>query len=290
MKSKLLIAISSFKKLILLPFNKFAKNTEKVTNMAMYDNENTVRATFDLNYISEYLIQAQWAEFIELKKIIHEISERQKSPITVLDIGIGNARVPKHLCGIKDIWDKIAFYDGTDNAMACIEISNKEIKLLNIGDKLAAHLIDASNLDTWNKKYDLVICTWFTAGNFYPDGFPFETYKGSGQRLDLSANKKFTRVFNHAYNLLHSGGEVVIGACYIDNEATRLRQEESYRKMGMTVITDEKDSFTATEERFWSQRFTKEKLFSYLNFVDPGKITFTPLDTYNYAMQVRIRK
>src|SRR6266498_1945302 len=97
MKSKLSIAISSFKKLIPLPFNKFAKNTEKVTNMPMYDNENTVRTTFDLNYINEYLIQAQWAEFIELKKVIHEISERQKSPITILDIGIGNARVPKHL-------------------------------------------------------------------------------------------------------------------------------------------------------------------------------------------------
>ena len=35
----------------------------------MYDNENTVKASFDLNYVSEYLIQAQWAEFIELKKV-----------------------------------------------------------------------------------------------------------------------------------------------------------------------------------------------------------------------------
>jgi hypothetical protein len=29
---------------------------------------------------------------------------------------------------------------------------------------------------------------------------------------------------------------------------------------------------------------------SYLSFVDPTKISFTPLDTYNYAMQVRIRR
>lgn len=258
--------------------------------MAMYDNENTVKVSFDLNYISEYLLQAQWAEFIELKKVIHEIAERINSPVAILDIGIGNARIPKHLSGIKDIWDKVAYYDGTDNAMACVEISNEEIDRLGIGDKTVAHFFDAANLATWQKKYDMVITTWFTAGNFYPDDFPFDSYKESGKRLDLTTNKKFTSIFRSAYNLLNPGGEIVIGACYKDNDSTRLKQEESYRKMGMTVITDEKDSFTATKDCFWSQRFTKEKIFSYLDFIPQNKFKFTSLDTYEYAMQVRIRK
>ena len=258
--------------------------------MAMYDNEITVRGSFDLSYVSEYLIQAQWAEFIELKKVIHEIAERKGAPVTILDIGIGNARIPKHLSGIKDIWDKVAFYDGTDNAMACVEISNEEIKRLGISDKTAAHFFDAANLAGWQKKYDMVITTWFTAGNFYPDDFPFDTYKESGKRLDLATNKKFTSIFQSAYDLLNPGGEIVIGACYKDNDSTRLKQEESYQKMGMTVITDEKDSFTATKDCFWSQRFTKEKIFSYLDFIPQNKFKFTSLDTYEYAMQVRIRK
>ena len=258
--------------------------------MAMYDNKNTVAASFDLNYISEYLLQAQWAEFIELKKVITEIAERSKRPITILDIGIGNARIPKHLCGIKDIWEKVAFYDGTDNAMACVDISNAEIEKLLIGDKTTAHFFDAANLDTWDKKYDMVITTWFTAGNFHPENFPFDSYKNSDKKLDLTTNEKFTTIFRNAYNLLNPGGEVVLGACYLDNEPTRLKQEESYQKMGMTVITDEADSFTATKEKFWSQRFTKEKIFSYLNFIPEDKFTFTPLDTYEYAMQVRIKK
>lgn len=258
--------------------------------MAMYDNEKTVRGSFDLNYISEYLIQAQWAEFIELKKVIHEISERKKQPITILDIGIGNARIAKHLSNIKDIWDKVAFYDGTDNAMACVNISNDVIKELGIGNKVSAFFLDATNLDSLNKKYDMVITTWFTAGNFYPDDFPFDNYKGSGKRLDLNENKKFTSIFNKAYNLLNSGGEIVLGACYKDNNATRLKQEESYRKMGMMVITDEKDSFTATKDQFWSQRFTKERLFQYLNSIPRDKFIFNDLDTYEYAMQVRIKK
>jgi hypothetical protein len=258
--------------------------------MAMYDNENTVRTSFDLNYISEYLVQAQWAEFIELKKVITEIALRNKRPVTILDIGIGNARIPQHLCGIKDIWDKIAFYDGTDNAMACVDISKNKIKKLNIIDKVAAHYFDAANLDKWNKKYDMVICTWFTPGNFHPDDFSFDSYKNSGKKLDLTSNEKFTTIFRNAYDLLHAGGEVVIGACYLDNNATRLKQEESYLKMGMTLITDEADSFTATKEKFWSQRFTKEKIYSYLSFIPEDKFSFTPLDSYEYAMQVRIRK
>ena len=258
--------------------------------MAMYDNENTVEKSFDLNYISEYLIQAQWAEFVELKKVITELYTQKGSPISILDIGIGNARIPQHLCGVKEIWDMIASYDGMDNALACVDISTKNIADLKIQDKVTAFFFEAINLHNWEKTYDMIITTWFTAGNFYPDNFPFETYSSTVENLDLSANEKFTTIFKNACNLLNSGGEVVIGACYIDNEGTRLKQEESYRKMGMTVITSPADSFTATKEGFWSQRFTKQKLFNYLPFVDRSKMVFKELDTYNYAMQVRIRK
>lgn len=258
--------------------------------MAMYDNENTVEKSFDLHYISEHLTQAQWAEFIELKKVITRLSVQQARPVTILDIGIGNARIPKHLSGIKEMWDMVASYDGTDNAQSCVEISNKNIADLGITDKVSASFFEAVNLDKWPKKYDLIITTWFTAGNFYPDNFSFENYEATNERLNLSTNEKFELIFKNAYSLLLPGGELLIGACYIDNESTRLKQEESYRKMGMTVITKPEDSFTATREGFWSQRFTKEKLRSYLSFVIPEKVTFTPLDTYNYAMQVAIKK
>lgn len=258
--------------------------------MAMYDNDNTVEKSFDLNYISEHLIQAQWAEFIELKKVITELAQQKGSPINILDIGIGNARIPKHLSGVKEIWQMVGSYDGTDNAQACVDISTKNIAAYNIQDKVSAFFFEATDLNNWHKKYDLVITTWFTAGNFYPDNFSFENYKNATERLDLSVNKKFIAIFKNAYNLLNPGGEVVIGACYIDTESTRKKQEESYGKMGMTVITSPEDSFTATAEGFWSQRFTKEKLKNYLSFVQPDKIMFTALDTYDYAMQVRIKK
>jgi hypothetical protein len=108
--------------------------------------------------------------------------------------------------------------------------------------------------------------------------------------LDLSENEKFTTIFSNAYSLLQPNGEIILGACYIDNDSTRKKQEQSYQKMGMTIITNDKDSFTATKEKFWSQRFTQEKIRAYMPFVNPKNILFTPLDPYDYAMQIRIRK
>jgi hypothetical protein len=258
--------------------------------MGMYDNNDIFEKSWDKNYLTEELIQAQWAEFIELKKVITELYQNKKTPLAILDIGIGNARIAKHLSGIPEMWDMVASYDGTDNAEACVQLSRQTANALKINDKVSVFLEDAINLDKWHKKYDLIIITWFTAGNFYPNTFNFETYNSTSKRFDLSRNEKFDTIFSNLYKLLNTEGEIVIGACYIDNNRTRLKQEDSYRKMGMTIITNEKDSFTATKEKFWSQRFTREKLLDYLCFVDPKKIKFTALDTYDYAMQLRIKK
>ncbi len=258
--------------------------------MPMYDNDDIVKASFNYHYISDYLIQAQWAEFVELKKVIAEIYEQMKVPISILDIGVGDGRIPRNLCHITEIWDKVTAYHGTDNAQACVDLSLQTAKALGIEDKFNVHLYEATDLVNWKLGHDLVICTWFTPGNFYPDGFNFNTYKAGSAVVNLECNDKFEIVFSAAYGLLKPGGELVLGACYIDNDSTRLKQEESYRKMGMEVITSAGESFTATRQGFWSQRFTREKLMQYLHFAAPGQISFTALDTYDYAMQVRVKK
>ena len=49
--------------------------------MKMYDNENTFQKSFDENYLSEELLQAQWSEFVELKKIITQLFIKKKSQL-----------------------------------------------------------------------------------------------------------------------------------------------------------------------------------------------------------------
>ncbi|MBI4158956.1 class I SAM-dependent methyltransferase [Candidatus Woesearchaeota archaeon] len=253
----------------------------------MYDDLKHIEDTFTENNLSEYLIQAQWAEFVELKKAITELYEKNKSHLTILDIGVGDARILKHLVGIEEIWKMIKHYEGIDVAQNCIDISNKIIKDLKISKKTSVKLLDAVNLKRLNKKYDLIISTWFTVGNFYPFDFDFKNLK-HGQ--DMSKNDKIETIFKQAYDMLNSGGEIVIGSMYIDNEETRKKQEDSYKSFGWKIITDKRDCFTATKDGWWSLRFTKKRVHDSLNFIPKNKISFIPLDTYNYAMMVRIKK
>src|SRR5437867_2421200 len=116
--------------------------------MGIYDTENSVITSFDADFIPEELLQAQWAEFIELKKIIAEQFSIKKRALSILDIGIGSARIVKHLSPIKEIWDLIGTYDGIDNAIPCINISKKAVVDLNIGDKFSVIFLEADKLDS----------------------------------------------------------------------------------------------------------------------------------------------
>ena len=253
----------------------------------MYDNDKHVSDTFNETNLSEYLLQAQWAEFIELKKAINSLYLEKKKPLKILDIGIGDARILKHLFGISELWSKIDFYKGIDVAQNSVDLSLKLVSELAIGKKVAVQLLDAVELDSLTEKYDLIISTWFTAGNFYPFNFSFENFKSG---YDMSTNDKFTLILSKAYDLLWKKGELIIGSMYIDNEGTRKHQENAYEHFGWTVITDENDCFTATSSGWWSQRFTKQRVLNYLPNIPKNKFTFINLDTYDYAMMVKIKK
>jgi GNAT superfamily N-acetyltransferase/SAM-dependent methyltransferase len=260
-------------------------------NSALYESEDRVEKSFDMGALPEEQQQAQWAELVELKKAIHEVWKRRKAPIEILDIGVGNGRVMRRLHGIPEVWAQVGRYVGVDNAEACVELTEKTVAELGISDKVSVHFLDVQNLAQWKDQYfDIIMTTWFTGGNFAPLDFPFEHYNPRENRLDLRVNSSFDKVFYQAYQMLRPGGELILGAVYVDSPATRARQEAFYKRLGMTVITDEQDRFTATKERFWSQRFTERLIRKYFHYVSPGKITLIPLDTYDFAMQVRLKK
>ncbi|MFE3869147.1 hypothetical protein ACFX5E_13840 [Flavobacterium sp. LS2P90] len=139
----------------------------------------------------------------------------------MLDVGIGNARIVKHLSAIPEMWNMIKLYDGIDNAEICVNLARNTANELNIEDRVTVYFLDAVKLNQLQKQYDLIIITWFTAGNFYSENFPFENYNLLSEKIDLSKNKKFDTIFTFAYKMLNANGEILIGACYIDNENTR---------------------------------------------------------------------
>lgn len=248
--------------------------------------------------MTPYHRQAQWAELVKLKMIIGDTYNMLGRPLTIFDIGIGDSRVPLLLSEVAT-WDKIAKYVGIDISRACIAKSKRIIKARGIGNKVEVILFDATKLglnshEVLESKYDLAICTYFTAGDFNPVEIGIQT-KENGLIVDydtkaLRPNRNFVAVFRGAFDLLRNGGKIVIGSIYCNNDFVRKIQEDFYRKCGMTVITSPKDVFTATKEGFWSERFSEHRIYNYLAWIPRSKIEIVPLDDYNFALMIIINK
>lgn len=256
----------------------------------MYQNKK-VDHTLDKRYMTTPLKKAQKEEFKKLKEIILQLPDEN---IKILDIGVGDARIPI-LLRKTNLWNKIGLYVGFDNSKIEIERAKKIIK----DRKIKLFYFEANNLNNkksiiTKNKYELIICTYFTPGNFKPDEIKLNV-SADGTIVHypincLNPNKKFVKIFRSAYQLLRQGGKIILGSVYIDSDINMRKQEAFYKKCGMTVITTKKDSFTATEEGFWSQRFTKERIYQYFSWLDRKDIDFIPLDNYNFAWMVVISK
>lgn len=258
---------------------------------------NRVEAQRTLNprYMTVYHQHAQWAELLRLKEIIGELHSYSKHPLRILDIGVGFGRIPRLLSRV-DTWKKISRYIGIDNSKFSVNTAKRIMKSIGIADKVNVILFDGTNLCTSSdeillkERFDAVLCTYFTAGDFQPDEIALQTAEnGMIAEYDvnvLKPNKRFVAVFEGAYRLLRDNGKIIIGSVYCDTDLARRVQEDFYQRCGMTVITTSKDSFTATSQGFWSQRFDKHRIYKYLSWVPNDKIRFLPLDDYEFALAV----
>lgn len=260
----------------------------------MYKHKKVDR-TLDEKFMTPFLKKAQTAEFRELKNVIEKVYSEDRKPLNILDIGVGDGRIPL-LLSKEPVWKKINLYIGIDNSRIEIKKSKRAIKKRELENRVKIFYLDAANLNKKNSseifkhRYDLAMCTYFTPGDFKPDEIRIKTGKNGlilpYPKTSLEPNKKFVRIFKATYKLLKDNGKLVLGTTYIDTDRNRIRQEEFYKKCGMTVITSKNDPFTATKEGFWSQRFTKKRIYDYFSWLKKEKIKFVPLDNYNFARMI----
>lgn len=254
--------------------------------------------TLNPTYMTAYHQQAQWAELFRLKETIGETFAVRNDKLRILDIGIGFGRIPRLLSCV-DTWRKVQKYIGIEASKYCVAVSRRVMKSRGITDKVEVILFDATRLDklpvkTDIEKYDLAVCTYFTAGDFKPEGINLQTKK-DGTIVDydisvLNPNKSFVAVFSEAHRLLKDGGKIFVGSVYCDNDFARRIQEDFYRQCGMTVITTSRDPFTATKEGFWSQRFNKKQIYDYFSWVQRDAVKILPLDDYDFAATITVEK
>lgn len=265
-----------------------------MSSFVEYGNEK-VDHTLDPDFMTPFLKNAQTVEFKELIKLISALKGRG---LKIFDIGVGNGRIPLKLSK-SDVWGKISLFVGIENSPVEIIEATDAIRKARLDNKVKIVNFDALNLvgsknRVLEQKYDLIICTYFTPGNFKPDEIKIKT-DGNGKivpypKESLNPNKNFIKVFKSAYMTLNPDGKIFLGSIYIDTDENRKRQEEFYEKCGMTVITSKDDEFTATKEGFWSERFTKEKIHKYFCWVNKENIEFIPLDNYDFAQSVIVSK
>ncbi len=256
--------------------------------MNIYDSEEKISSTFDPAFIPEEQLQTQWSELIQIKKAIADLYGRKNKKLSILDIGVGTGRIIRHLSGIPEVWNCIELYTGIDNNTNCLSIAQQNMQKWKRDDKVSLLPLEAKDIAQLDKKFDIIMTTWFTPGNFYPPGFDFSGYDPVKKRLSLKKNPAFTSLWASSHKLLKKNGMVILGSCYHQNDATRIRQELFYQQCGMTIITDEKDTFTATREGFWSQRFTLRQLKKYLKDAGFRRVKKINLDEYGFAFQVQL--
>ncbi len=265
----------------------------KGNEFVMYSSKEIER-TLDDSFLTDPLRNARKKELELLQHELLELHEIFKTPLNILDIGIGDGHVPVNFENAS--WANIENYIGIDNSGRELEHCKENINKAGLSGKVKIFEFDAANLDDESFRpklppsFHAVICTYFTPGNFRPLEIEFKEDE-SGHIAPypsqaLNPNKKFQKVFSGSYKLLCKGGKLILGSTYIESAATRLKQEEFYKKCGMRIITTEKDQFTATREGFWSERFTAEKIYSYLNWIAPENIKFIPLDNADFARMI----
>ena len=264
---------------------------------AMYGSREVER-TLDDEFLTDALRSARSVELKVLGRELLSLSDSFDTPLRIFEIGIGDGHIP--LGFDRELWVDVEKYVGIDNSPGELKRCEKNIHAAGLSNKIETFELDAIRLGDISFRrnffppFHAILCAYFTAGNFKPDEIELKEDKfGHITRYPaqvLSPNQKFKEIFSGAWELLIDGGKLILGSTYVQSLATRLKQEEFYKKCGMQVITTEKDEFTATREGFWSERFTDEKIRSYLDWIDPKNITFINLDNENFARMIVVEK
>lgn len=132
--------------------------------------------------------------------------------------------------------------------------------------------------------YDLVLCMYFTPGNFREKSEDLGIYDDAY----LDANPAFTGVFTR-FHAAMSGGASMLLVVYKDTPDAEAAQIDFYEQTGATVITSPGSRFVATAENFWSVRWTGESMRSNLRAcgIRDDEIVFHDLNPISWLVEVR---
>lgn len=153
------------------------------------------------------------------------------------------------------------------------QINNAQIFL---GDVTEAELED--------EFYDLVLCLYFTPGNFRDKSDDLSLYSDAY----LDRNPQFIRVMSRFYQALKMGGSLFL-TIYKDVPEAEAAQIDFYEHTEQHVVTPRGSRFVATAEGFWSARWTPASLLSNLSEcgINPDAVVFNDLNDIAWLVEIK---
>jgi len=228
----------------------------------------SVQRTLDNRYVHPDIVEAR----LNQDYMIRERFEGM--PLAFADIGCGNGYHGEIFGPASTL------YHGYEISPAMAEQSRGKWQNLPNAKVFEG---DASKVELTPDMYDVVWSLYFTSGNFREEFDDLNLYTDAY----LDKNPAFINIVRNFYSALKPSGKFFL-TVYIDKPETEAAQRKFYEMTGQKVVTPLGSRFVATEESFWSVRWTKESMLSNLAAcgVREDQVQFNELNDIAWLVEI----
>jgi SAM-dependent methyltransferase len=243
---------------------------ECVGNRSRESEDEAVKRTLESSYSPELIRQARQQQ----DKILSE--RLRPGPYRIADIGCGHGYHAVMLAPVS------LLYHGFEISPAIAETARALWQREKL-DTAQVFVGDAAEVELEDEFYDVVLCLYFTPGNFRDKSDDLGLYSDAY----LDRNPRFIRVVSRFYQSLKIGGSMFL-TIYKDVPEAEAAQIDFYETTGQRVVTPPGSRFVATAEGFWSARWTRESLLSNLGAcgISPHAVVLNDLNAIAWLVEI----
>jgi SAM-dependent methyltransferase len=240
-------------------------------NVSRESENEAVKRSLESSYCPEPIREAR-------ERQDRMLSERLRpGPYKIADIGCGNGYHAVMLAPV------LLLYHGFEISPAIAETAQSQWRKENI-DNAQIFLGNAAETPLNNEFYDVVLCLYFTPGNFRDRSDDLSLYSDAY----LDRNPQFIRVVSHFYRAMKIGGSMFL-TIYKDTPEAEAAQIDFYENTGQHVVTAPGSRFVATAEGFWSARWTRDSMLSNLSEcgISSDLVMFNDLNAIAWLVEIK---
>jgi SAM-dependent methyltransferase len=244
---------------------------ECVGNISRESEDEAVKRTLESAYCPEPIKQAREQQDRILSKRLRH------GPYKIADIGCGNGYHAVMFAPFS------LLYHGFEISPAIADTARALWQKENIGNA-QVFVGDAAEVELEDEFYDVVLCLYFTAGNFRDKSNDLGLYSDAY----LDRNPRFIRVVSRFYRAMKIGGSMFL-TTYKEVPEAAATQIDFYEHTGQHVVTRPGSRFVATAEGFWSVRWTQRSMLSNLSEggISPDDVVFNDLNAIAWLVEVK---